>query len=175
MRAQENTPTPSPRRKAESAKEGEQMATKRQEMAEVARMLAELTPRQTAVLAELIREAAKVAETPPLTEKRERARLEKLFEGMPENKKRLVEGLITQAARLRVRLNELHADIEENGMTELFQQSEKVEPYSRERPEAGLWIKLDKNYQAIIRQLTELVPPDERKTDDLDAFLNGDG
>ena len=151
------------------------MATKRQEMAEVARMLAELSPRQTAVLAELIREAAKVAETPPLTEKRERARLEKLFEGMPENKRKLTDGLITQAARLRVRLNELHADIEENGMTELFQQSEKVEPYSRERPEAGLWIKLDKNYQAIIRQLTELVPEEHRKADDLDAFLNGDG
>ena len=110
--------------------------------------------------------------TVPLTEARERKRLEKLFEGMPENKRKLAEGLIIQAARLRVRMNELHADIEENGMTELFQQSDKVEPYSRERPEAGLWIKLDKSYQAIIRQLTELVPPDERKTDDLDAFLS---
>lgn len=151
------------------------MATKKSELTEVARLLAELTPRQIAVLLELMKEAQRVPETAPLTEARERKRLEKLFEGMPENKRKLAEGLIIQAARLRVRMNELHADIEENGMTELFQQSDKVEPYSRERPEAGLWIKLDKNYQAIIRQLTELVPPDERKTDDLDAFLNGDG
>lgn len=150
------------------------MAAKKSELTEVARLLAELTPRQVAVLLELMKEAQRVPETVPLTEARERKRLEKLFEGMPENKRKLVEGLIIQAARLRVRMNELHADIEENGMTELFQQSEKVEPYSRERPEAGLWIKLDKNYQAIIRQLTDLVPPDERKTDDLDAFLNGD-
>lgn len=148
------------------------MAARKSELAEIARLLAELSPRQVAVLTELMKEAQRTPETLPLTEARERKRLEKLFEGMPENKRKLVDGLIIQAARLRVRMNELHADIEENGMTELFQQSDKVEPYSRERPEAGLWIKLDKNYQAIIRQLTELVPEDARKADDLDAFLN---
>ena len=65
---------------------------------------------------------------------------------------------ITQAARLRVRLNELNADIEANGLIELFSQSEKTEPYERERPAASLFIKLDKNYQAIIKQLTDMLP-----------------
>ena len=64
-----------------------------------------------------------------------------------------------QAARLRVRLNQLWEDIQENGETERFTQSEKTEPYERERPAARLFTSTDKNYQAIIKQLNELTPP----------------
>lgn len=96
--------------------------------------------------------------TKNMTEKSETARLRCLYEDLPENRKAVAEGLIVQAARLRVRLNELNQDIEEKGLIELFSQSEKVEPYERERPAASLFIKLDKNYQAIIKQLTDMLP-----------------
>lgn len=86
-------------------------------------------------------------------------RLTKIYAGLPEKQLALAQGLIAQAARLRVRLDELNADIEEHGLTEMFQQSDKVEPYSRERPEAALFTKLDKNYQTIMRQLSDMVPP----------------
>ena len=93
-------------------------------------------------------------------EKKEINRLKKQFKKMPENLLKTVDGLIVQAARLRVSLDILSADIAENGMTEMFQQSEKVEPYERERPAASLFLKCDKNYQQVMKQLTDLVPPD---------------
>lgn len=95
-----------------------------------------------------------------LTEASETRRLNRIYKNLPPNKKAIAQGLIIQAARIRVRLNELSADLDENGMTEMFQQSEKCDPYSRTRPEAELFVKLDKNYQAIIRQLDAMAPED---------------
>lgn len=95
------------------------------------------------------------------TEVAEIRRLNRIYANLPPKQKQLAEGLIVQAARLRVRLDELNLDIQEHGLTELFQQSEKVEPYERERPQASLFIKCDKNYQAIIRQLNDMMPPEE--------------
>ena len=151
------------------------MATDRQTLTEIAKSLGKMTPKQIGLVLDLLQQVREMQEAAPLAEAREYKRLERLFEGMPENKRKLAEGLFAQAARLRVRLNELHRDIQENGMVEMFQQSEKVEPYPRERPQASLFVKLDKNYQAIIRQLTDLVPAEMRKTDDLADFLNDDG
>ena len=49
-----------------------------------------------------------------------------------------------------------------------------MEAYSRERPEAALFIKLDKNYQAIIRQLNDMLPPEEDADDDeISEYRNG--
>lgn len=109
-----------------------------------------------------------------ITETTEIKRLSEIYQGLPPKMFALAQGLIVQAARIRVQLDALYEDIQENGTTEMFQQSEKVEPYSRERPEAALFVKLDKNYQAIMRQLQDLVPPpDVGISDDLDAFRGG--
>ena len=106
-------------------------------------------------------------------------RLSGIYNGLPPKQKALAQGLIEQAARIRIRLNELNDDIEQNGMTELFQQSDKVDPFSRERPEAALFVKLDKNYQAIMRQLQDLIPPEDAGIrDELDDFrgqMTGNG
>ena len=95
-----------------------------------------------------------------ITVETETARLTALYDGLPPKKKAVAEGLILQAARLRVRLNNLWADIEENGEVELFTQSEKTEPYERERPCARLFTTTDKNYQSILKQLADLLPPE---------------
>lgn len=108
-----------------------------------------------------------------VTEASEIKRLQKIYEGLPPKMLGLAQGLIVQAARIRVKLDALNADIAENGMTELFQQSDKVEPYTRERPEAALFVKLDKNYQAIMRQLQDMVPTEAPTSDALDDFLRG--
>ena len=68
-------------------------------------------------------------------------------------------GLIVQAARLRARLDELWKDIQENGETEMFSQSANAKPYERERVTARLLASTDKNYQSIMKQLTDLTPP----------------
>lgn len=104
----------------------------------------------------------------------EEKRLRKVFSALPDNKKAIVDGLIVEAARLRVLLDGLYSELEENGTTELFQQSEKVPPYLKERPEAKLYKEYNKNYQSIIKQLTDVAPAEVKAGGKLEAFLNND-
>lgn len=107
-------------------------------------------------------------------EQREIARLTEIYRDLPPKRLALAQGLIVQAARLRVQLDILSADIAENGMTEEFRQSDKVEPYTRERPEAALFVKLDKAHQTIIKQLSEMIPPENVRSGALAEFLGDD-
>lgn len=101
-----------------------------------------------------------------ITEKSEVERLLAIYDNLPPKRFAVAQGLIAQAARIRVNLDRLAADIEEHGMTELFQQSDKVEPYKKTRPEADLFIKLDKNYQSIIKQLNDMIQNDDATPED---------
>lgn len=98
-----------------------------------------------------------------ITEKSEITRLSRIYEGLPPNQMKVVEGLIVEAARLRVRLDYLWRDLQENGETELFTQSEKTEPYERERPQSRTYTATNKSYQAIIKQLSDLCPPSDEE------------
>ncbi|TFI75542.1 DNA-binding protein [Carnobacterium divergens] len=88
----------------------------------------------------------------------EKERLEKLFDKVPSDKLNLVEGLIIQAARLRILLDDNWKDIIENGEYEKFKQSENQMAYDRKRPIVENYDNRDKTYQSIIKQLTELLP-----------------
>lgn len=109
--------------------------------------------------------------------KREISRLKRQYKEIPKNKMDVVQGLIVQAARLRISLDTLWEDIVENGDVEFFSQSEKMEPYERERPVARIFNTRDKNYQSIIKQLTDLMPKEPPKSaanddDDFEDFVN---
>ena len=99
-----------------------------------------------------------------LSEAKEVDRLTQIYSALPPNEFAVAQGLIYQAARLRCQLDVLYADIKKNGITELFQQSDKVEPYTRIRPEYDAFIRADKNYQAIIRQMNEMTPASTGKS-----------
>ena len=83
-------------------------------------------------------------------------RLSKLYKTIAPNKRQLVDGLLHQAARLKVSLDILWADIQENGETEVFRQGK--DEFKRERPEAKLFTARDRAYASIIKQLNELLP-----------------
>ena len=85
-------------------------------------------------------------------------RLKEQYAGLPPKKAAVADGLMHQAARLRCYLDTLWLDIQMNGTTELFTQSEKTEPYERERPSARLFISADKNYQSVMKQLNDMLP-----------------
>ncbi len=85
-------------------------------------------------------------------------RLQDLFKNIPKDQLNVVEGLITQAARLRILLDDNWKDILENGEYEKFKQSENQMPYDRKRPIVENYDNRDKTYQSIIKQLTELLP-----------------
>jgi len=98
-------------------------------------------------------------------------RLTEIYKGLPPKQFALAQGLIIQAARLRVRLDKLWAEIEEKGETEWFTQSDKTDPYERERPASRTFTATDKSYQSIIKQLTDMIPADEDNgEDELDEF-----
>ena len=91
-------------------------------------------------------------------------RLNELYKDIPENKRSLVDGLIHQAARLRVQLDDLWEDIKKKGNVEPFQQKNDGVTFDRERPESKIFIQSDKNYLAIIKKLDEMLPAKEAKS-----------
>ena len=88
----------------------------------------------------------------------ETKRLQEIFNKIPRDKLSLVEGLIIQAARLRVLLDDNWKDIIENGEYEKFRQSENQIAYDRKKHIVENYDTRDKTYQAIIKQLTDLLP-----------------
>ncbi|QCV56269.1 hypothetical protein [Thermoactinomyces vulgaris] len=104
---------------------------------------------------------------------KEERRLRRSYKDLPKDKKQVVDGLIRRAAYMRVTLEDMEVDLDKNGFVEMFTQSEKMEPYERERPVARLYNTMNKNYQSIIKQLSDLLPKDEPKeeSDGFEAFV----
>ncbi|EEP28221.1 hypothetical protein [Shuttleworthella satelles] len=86
----------------------------------------------------------------------------------------VAERMIEKAAYQKVTLDDLEADLDENGWTEGFRQSASLEPYERKRPSADIYISLSAQYQRTMKQLDAMLPAVEsRATDDeLMAFLS---
>ena len=84
-------------------------------------------------------------------------RLTEIYKGLPPKQ---AQGLIAEAARLRVRCNALWADLQLKGEVELFAQGDQ-EPYERERPASRIYTAANKSYQSIIKQLNDMIPKDE--------------
>ncbi|MBJ8027753.1 hypothetical protein [Bacillus cereus group sp. N21] len=103
--------------------------------------------------------------------KKEINRLKRIYKEMPKDTLMVVEGLIVEAADLRVRLEDIRKDLDENGYDEMFSQSETQEPYERERPAARRYIAMNKSYQTIMKQLGDYIPkPDTKKKEEDDGF-----
>lgn len=100
--------------------------------------------------------------------KKEIKRLNGIFKDLPEETIKLADGLIKQAAYMRIQLEDYMKDLDENGYVEMFTQSEKTPPYERERPVARLYATANRNYQNIMKQLSDLLPKSERKTAEVD-------
>lgn len=109
--------------------------------------------------------------------KAEKERLLEIYQELPQKKAELAIGLIERAAFMRVECEDLEADLRENGWTEPFQQSEKMEPYDRARPQGQSYQTLNSNYQKIIKQLDAMLPPAESaarpKDDGFEDFVTG--
>ncbi len=106
--------------------------------------------------------------------KKEKNRLMKICETMNPAVLDSVAGLIDNLSWLRVELDILREDIDENGYTELFQQSDKVPPYNKERPQVSEYDKWFKNYVNGLKQLVSKLPDDSQAAamDELQAFMD---
>ncbi|WP_034443528.1 hypothetical protein [Cloacibacillus evryensis] len=101
-------------------------------------------------------------------------RLLKIFKALPMKRRAVLDGLIKRAAYMRITLEDMEADLNENGFVEMFSQSEKLDPYERERPIARQYNAVNKNYQNVMKMLNDALKaePDEKPGgDDFQNFL----
>ena len=101
--------------------------------------------------------------------KDEKKRLKEIFAELEENKRNLVTPLIEKAAFMSIELDDLQETIEQDGWTSEYKNGEN-QYGTKKSPEAETYIALSKNYAAVIKQLTELVPAVKRKASRLAAL-----
>lgn len=97
---------------------------------------------------------------------KEAKRLKRIFKNLDENKKKLVAPLIDKAAFMSVTLDELQETINDEGCVSEYKNGEN-QFGTKKSPEVEIYLNMSKNYAAIIKQLTELVPPAKRKNSKL--------
>lgn len=105
--------------------------------------------------------------------RKEITRLNKIFVIKSDEEKAYLEGLIKRAAFMRCNLEDMEKDLNEKGFTEMFTQSAQAPPYERERPMARMYNSLNKNYQTLMKQLSDFVDRTEKAPEDdgFDDFL----
>lgn len=106
--------------------------------------------------------------------KRELNRLKKIFAALPEDAKRVADGLIQEAAFMRVTLEETRAVIDREGVIERFEQG--VQRFYREHPATKVYTALINRYQGVMKQLIDLIPDDDKTkqgVDELMEFVKG--
>lgn len=105
---------------------------------------------------------------------KEIARLDKIYSFLSKETRSINDGLIRRAAYMLVTLEDYERDLDEKGYVEQFQQSPSVPSYERKRPVAELYGTMNKNYQAIMKQLNDLMPKHEYTPPDdgFDEFIN---
>lgn len=108
-------------------------------------------------------------------EKRIRKERNKLRKKLKESGADLqaLEGLIDNTSWMKIELEDMRKDIDENGREAPFQQSANVPPYMRERPVVGEYMKLSKDYESKMKVLLSYLPHDDDPTaaDEFQAFL----
>lgn len=103
--------------------------------------------------------------------KQEINKFKKIYKDLEKEKVKTIEGLISDAAFLKVTLCDLKEDILENGLTELFEQGEQS--FYRERPEVKTYATFLQRYTGVMKQLIDLMPlsKKEEENDELMEFI----
>lgn len=104
--------------------------------------------------------------------KQEINRLKKLYKNMSKEKVKLLDGLIKEAAFMKVLLEELRDAVVHNGVTEVFKQGKQE--IRVERKESKLYTTYISKYTQVMKQLIDILPPEEKKIeqDKLTEFVN---
>ena len=105
----------------------------------------------------------------------EKRKLHGIFSKLETNTKKSVISLVDEAAFMAASLYELRRIINEKGYTEEYQNGENQKGVKK-CSEVDIYIQLEKNYAAVIKQLTDLLPKEgkvKEKKDGFDDFVNG--
>lgn len=91
---------------------------------------------------------------------KEKRKLQKIIKNIPEDKKKLVEGLIADASFMAEQLEVLRNHIIEHGWSEAYQNGAN-QMGKKTSVEADMYVKVQKSYVVVIKQLTDLLPDKE--------------
>lgn len=101
--------------------------------------------------------------------RKEIARLRRVFRDLDKNKLQTVESLLRNAAFMAVSLEELQEIINEEGYVVEYQNGENQKG-TKQSDAVKTHIAMTKNHASIIKQLTDLVPPEKKKESKLQAL-----
>lgn len=105
--------------------------------------------------------------------KKELKKLELIVAALPEDKRKITEGLVADAAFMAEQLEILRKHIAENGWSEQYMNGAN-QFGKKSSVEADAYVKIQKSYASVIKQLTDLLP-DSIETaagTEIMAFLN---
>jgi len=103
--------------------------------------------------------------------KKELLRLRRIFNGLDANKKQTVEKLLGNAAFMVVTLEYLQDVINIEGYSDEYRHGEN-QSGRNQSVAIKTHIAMTKNYTAIIKLLTELTPPEQKKASKFQAFMD---
>jgi hypothetical protein len=95
--------------------------------------------------------------------RKERKRLQKVFEGLEPNKLETVDALIDRAAYITVSLQELEEQLNRDGWIEEYYNGRNQSGVKKSAA-AEVHISLTKNLSTIMKQLLDLVPPAQKES-----------
>lgn len=109
--------------------------------------------------------------------KAEKRKLKGICTKLDEKVKKAVESLIDEAAFMAASLYELRVIIDEKGYTEEYQNGANQKGVKK-CSEVEIYNTMVKNYQSVVKQLTDLIPKEQTKTvqnsdDGFDDFVSG--
>ena len=103
---------------------------------------------------------------------KEMLRLKRLFKNLPKDKMKAADGLIQEAAFMKVTLEETRYVIDQEGILEKFEQG--AQKFLREHPATKVYNTMIQRYATVCKQLFDMIPDPEagkQAEDELMAFV----
>ena len=97
--------------------------------------------------------------------RKETQKLKKLFNDLPDNKKKMAEKLIENASFMSITLDELKEDIKVYGVKETYVNGKDQFGF-KESIESKTYHTMIKNYMNIIKQLNDMLPEEKQINED---------
>lgn len=104
--------------------------------------------------------------------KKEMLKLKRLFKNLPKDKMKAADGLIQEAAFMKVTLEETRHVIDQEGILEKFEQG--AQKFMREHPATKVYNTMVQRYTTVCKQLFDMLPDPEagkQAEDELMAFV----
>ncbi|HGM1623642.1 TPA: hypothetical protein ACKOQC_003224, partial [Clostridioides difficile] len=96
--------------------------------------------------------------------KQEVSRLKKNYKDLEKEKVKILDGLINEAAFLKISLEGTREILTKEGLTEIFKQGKQE--FERERLQVKIYLNFMKLYSSVMKQLIDIIPSDKKQEEE---------